>query len=74
MELTGDAIPAVLFGAVTTFGVVWKVVDFMRDKRVKRAEADAETEHERYVLALSMNQALQAEVYRLKLQSGEKPS
>jgi hypothetical protein len=71
--LDGEAIPAVLFGALTAFGAVWKVVDFMRDKRVSRAESDAAIEHERYQAALDMNRQLQAELYSLKVKA-DKPT
>jgi hypothetical protein len=74
--MDSQAIPAALFAIMALISGAWKILDFTRDARVKRAELDAADEHARLVRAIEENESLRASLARaqqeLKLKILEK--
>jgi hypothetical protein len=65
-----EAIPALAFGAITTLAGIWKLLDFVRDKRVKLAESDVVDVRKRLIQSLEENEQLRVRIATLQAQSG----
>jgi hypothetical protein len=66
--MNGEAIPAVMFGAIALLSGIWKIVDFVRDERVRRAEKDAADEHQKLLKAIDENEQLRVNLAQAQAQ------